>query len=305
MSKLCFFLVCLLGIWSDSPKAANIHHKATSRWATAIQDIPLSYLLALKLSMKLKVSELRGGYSAKTAFTVAQNEHDSKIGSDPAVAQASEMIDSLSAQIKTHLNDNFPRYLELALSELIGRKPLNKKEKSFMEELRSNPSNLKLLEQYSRWLSDEMLESDLAVEVYKYALLIHPASVRFHYLKAEALANVPDKIYEAESAYRYALMLDPQNVAALTGYGRLLLDEFNDVAGAEAKLEQAVAAAPDDVDALCQRARAHEMAGDVAAAERVYRHAARARPHGRAGGARWMTRRLRIALWTAAERHFG
>jgi tetratricopeptide (TPR) repeat protein len=192
--------------------------------------------------------------------------------------QVSDIMEKVKHHVRDHLTDHFPQYLQSALAELLARKPQTRKEKSFMEEMRLDPTNLNLIERYASWLSEDMLETDRVEDIYNYALLIAPSSARFHYLKAEVLCNSKGKIYEAEMSYRAALMYEPHHTAALTSYGRLLLDEFNDAEGAAQKLEQAVAADPANVEALCQRARTYEACGDAGAAERTYRQALRVDP---------------------------
>jgi Tfp pilus assembly protein PilF len=200
----------------------------------------------------------------------------------PDLTQASTLHE-LQSQIKDHMREHSPRYLEHALQQLVIRKPVNRMEEGFIQQISDRPTSLDLLERYGVWLLETMDEPNRAEKVYRYALLIQPSSSKFYFLKAEALESIPDKSYDAEAAYRQALMYDPHYVAALTGYGRLLLDEFEDQEGANAKLEQAVAIDPHNADALCQRARAYEACGDAAAAERTYRRALRAEPGSAAG----------------------
>ena len=147
-----------------------------------------------------------------------------------------------------------------------------------MEEMKLDPTNLDLIESYATWLSEDMSDTTRVEDIYNYALLIAPSSAKFHYLKAEVLSNSRGKIYEAEMSYRAALLYEPHHTAALTSYGRLLLDEFEDAEGAAHKLEQAMAADPANVEALCQRARTYEACGDAGAAERTYRRALRVDP---------------------------
>ncbi len=193
--------------------------------------------------------------------------------------QVSTIMGKVQHHVENHLRDQLPQYLQSALAEILARKPQNRKEKGFMEEMKMDPTNLNLIESYAAWLSENMLDTDSRVEnIYNYALLIAPSSARFNYLKGEVLSNSRGMIYEAEMAYRAALLYEPHNTAALTSYGRLLLDEFEDVEGAAQKLEQAIALDPANVEALCQRARTYEECGDAAAAERTYRRALRADP---------------------------
>ena len=223
-------------------------------------------------------------YQPNPVFEDSRDEPQSeRLKFDPQIAHFPQALDDIKIQINNHMDQHFPRYLENALKELILRKPLNKKDAGFIQDICISPESVSLLEKYGRWLSEVMHEPNRAEQVYRYALLIHPSSSKLFFLKAEALENVPGKLYDAEIAYRHALLHDPQNVAALTAYGRLLLDEFEDVQGAGDKLEQAVAIDPVHADALCQRARVHEMRGDMAAAERMYRRALRSEPGSAAG----------------------
>jgi Tfp pilus assembly protein PilF len=195
-----------------------------------------------------------------------------------SLSQVSGVMKEIQDNLRLHLTETMPQYLQMALDHLFDRKPMNTKDRTFIEAIKADPTDLKQLESYADWLTDHMYEIDQAEEVYNYALLVAPTSGHLKYRRAELLSEVRGRHAEAELAYRAALLLDPAHCGALVGYGRLLLDVFDDVAGASARLDCAVRAHPGRVEALSERARAYEAAGDTAAAERTYRLALRAGP---------------------------